>query len=215
MVNKKKLEKKLEEKFYYGYDNREEVLEAMIYFANHELHQKKAKDKNYSLRQEYTTPKEPFWKENVKRATQLYTQFYRFVDLNDIPSPRRNDPSHYFSYDIGMTEEEMQEQVEKKMLEMVKTKRLYIYPAGIYIARGIEEKATIFHQDDYELLCQLEELENTDKLEYYDKWITTKWQRALHANKKDDEFETIIKVYETFQERKRQIMQHIKKDDAR
>ena len=124
MVNKKKLEKKLEEKFYYGYDNREEVLEAMIYFANHELHQKKAKDKNYSLRQEYTTPKEPFWKENVKRATQLYTQFYRFVDLNDIPSPRRNDPSHYFSYDIGMTEEEMQVQVEKKMLEMVKTKRL-------------------------------------------------------------------------------------------
>ena len=215
MVNKKKLEKKLEEKFYYGYDNREEVLEAMIYFANHELHQKKAKDKNYSLRQEYTTPKEPFWKENVKRATQLYTQFYRFVDLNDIPSPRRNDPSHYFSYDIGMTEEEMQEQVEKKMLEMVKTKRLYIYPAGIYIARGIEEKATIFHQDDYELLCQLEELENTDKLEYYDKWITTKWQRALHADKKDDEFETINKVYETFQERKRQIIQHIKKDDAR
>ena len=215
MVNKKKLEKKLEEKFYYGYDNREEVLEAMIYFANHELHQKKAKDKNYSLRQEYTTPKEPFWKENVKRATQLYTQFYRFVDLNDIPSPRRNDPSHYFSYDIGMTEEEMQEQVEKKMLEMVKTKRLYIYPAGIYIARGIEEKATIFHQDDYELLCQLEELENTDKLEYYNKWITTKWQRALHADKKDDEFETINKVYETFQERKRQIIQHIKKDDAR
>ena len=54
-----------------------------------------------------------------------------------------------------------------------------------------------------------------DKLEYYDKWITTKGQRALHADKKDDEFEIINKVYEAFQERKRQIMQHIKKDDAR
>ena len=92
MVNKKKLEKKLEEKFYYGYDNREEVLEAMIYFANHELHQKKAKDKNYSLRQEYITSKEPFWKENVKRATQLYTQFYRFVDLNDILYDKNGRP---------------------------------------------------------------------------------------------------------------------------
>ena len=29
------------------------------------------------------------------------------------------------------------------------------------------------------------------------------------------EFEIINKVYEAFQERKRQIMQHIKKDDAR
>ena len=215
MISKQKLEKNLEEKFYYGYDNREEILESIIYFANHELHQEKAKDKNYSLRQEYTTSKEPFWKENVKRATQLYTQFYRFVDLNDIPSPRRNNPFNYFSYDIGMTQEEMQEQVEERMLEMVKTKKIYIYPAGIYIAREKEEKATIFHQDDYALLCQLEELEKTDKLEYYDKWITTKWQRALHADKKDDEFEIINKVYEAFQERKRQIMQHIKKDDAR
>ena len=215
MISKQMLEKSLREKFYYGYDNREEVLEAMIYFANHELHQKKAKDKNYSLRQEYTTSKEPFWKENVKRATQLYTQFYRFVDLNDIPSPRRNNPSHYFSYDIGMTQEEMQEQVEKRMLEMMETKKLNISLAGIYIPREMEGKYEAFHQDDYTLLCQLEELEKTDKLEYYDKWITTKWQRALHGDKKDDEFEIINKVYEAFQERKRQIMQHIKKDDAR
>ena len=126
MISKQKLEKNLEEKFYHGYDNREELLESIIYFANHELHQEKAKDKNYSLRQEYTTSKEPFWKENVKRATQLYTQFYRFVDLNDIPSPRRNNPFNYFSYDIGMTQEEMQEQVEERMLEMVKTKKIYI-----------------------------------------------------------------------------------------
>ena len=215
MISKQKLEKNLEEKFYHGYDNRQEILESVIYFTNHELHQKKAKNKNYSLRQEYITSKEPFWKENVKRATQLYTQFYRFVELNDIPSPKRNEPSHYFSYDIGMTQKEMQEYIEGKMLEMVKTKRLYIYPAGIYISREIEEKANAFHQDDYTLLCQLEELEKTDKLEYYDKWITTKWQRALHADKKDDEFEIINKVYEAFQERKRQIMQHVKKDVPR
>lgn len=215
MISKKKLEKNLEEKFYHGYDNREELLESIIYFANHELHQKKAKDKSYSLRQEYTSSKEPFWKENIKRATQLYMQFYRFVELNDIPSPKRNDPSHYFSYENEVTQEEMQKQIEQKMQEMLKRKKLYIYPAGIYIAREIEEKASIFHQDDYTLLCQLEELEKTDKLEYYDKWITTKWQRAVHADKRDGEFEIIKKVYEAFQERKRQIMQHIKKDDAR
>ena len=46
MISKQKLEKNLEEKFYHGYDNREELLESIIYFANHELHQEKAKDKN-------------------------------------------------------------------------------------------------------------------------------------------------------------------------
>ena len=43
MISKQKLEKSLREKFYYGYDNREEILESIIYFANHELHQEKAK----------------------------------------------------------------------------------------------------------------------------------------------------------------------------
>lgn len=213
MECKNGFEKIFEEKFYYGYNNRQELLEALIYFANHELHMKNSK---YSLKQQYQTPKQYFWEDMKKRASQLYLQFYRFVDLNDIPTHiKTQNPSSYFDYNIAINPNEIQEKVADTMKKMKEEGKINIYLAGIYFIRELEGKYG-FYQTEYDILCQLEALEKTDKLEYYDKWITAKCHRASNSNKQNEEVEIINKVYELFQKRKEQIKrQNLKSDQAR
>ena len=186
--------------FYHGIENKEEMKEGILYFSSREIYVKHQNEHWYKISNEMII------KEIIDLATSRYRQFYRFSILNDEYN-RCN-----FNVDYNKINQELQEKV-KELLEsgkMINTKagiffireesqRLNSMPYDVY-GRGLlgEQGWT---KQIYNILINLEKLENENILEYYECWMNTKLQRVVgRAN--TEEIRYTQRAYQLFQERK-------------
>lgn len=203
-------EKDYERFFHHGINNKEELKEGIICFANQEVY-----NNNQNL-DWYETPNSYFMKELIKKATGIYTQAVRFIDLND----RENS----LQYDVNKVQIEFL--IRTKIIELLQQNKMYESKAGIHFytqdfnklnggtvyvyGKGIDGEEG-WTKKIYKILKELDKLEKDDKLEYYDRWLQTKIARARDRENKE-ELEMLDKVYETFSKRKkRQKQAQIKK----
>ncbi len=186
--------------FYHGIENKEEMKEGILYFSSREIYEKHQNENWYKISNEMII------KEIIDLATSRYRQFYRFSILNDEYN-RCN-----FNVDYNKINQELQEKV-KELLEsgkMINTKagiffireesqRLnsmpyYVYGRGLLGEQGWTKQI-------YNILINLEKLENENILEYYECWMNTKLQRVVgRAN--TEEIRYTQRAYQLFQERK-------------
>ena len=183
--------------FYHGIENKEEMKEGILYFSSREIYEKHQNENWYKISNEMIIK---------ELATSRYRQFYRFSILNDEYN-RCN-----FNVDYNKINQELQEKV-KELLEsgkMINTKagiffireesqRLnsmpyYVYGRGLLGEQGWTKQI-------YNILINLEKLENENILEYYECWMNTKLQRVVgRAN--TEEIRYTQRAYQLFQERK-------------
>lgn len=194
--------------FYHGIENKEEMKEGILYFSSREIYEKHQNENWYKISNEMII------KEIIDLATSRYRQFYRFSILNDEYN-RCN-----FNVDYNKINQELQEKV-KELLEsgkMINTKagiffireesqRLnsmpyYVYGRGLLGEQGWTKQI-------YNILINLEKLENENILEYYECWMNTKLQRVVgRAN--TEEIRYTQRAYQLFQERKDKMMSNEK-----
>lgn len=193
-------EKDYERFFYHGIDNKEELKEGILCFANQEVY-----NNNQNL-DWYKTPNSYFINELLKRATSTYKQAVRFIDLND----RENS----LEYDVD--EKKIDLILRRKIIELIQRKTMYVSKAGVFFYTGHFEKLSGgigfeygkgltgeigWTKKIYGILKELNKLESDDKLEYYDRWLQTKIARA-RDRKNGEELEMLDEVYDTFIKRK-------------
>lgn len=182
--------------FFYGIDNREELLEGIIFFTNKELNLKYL---NMMDDKKLPTLTEKF--ENMLEASaRNYEQIYKFIDL--APDPIRAD--------VRLSEEERQKirQIVKDKIEQLDQKEQFIKTRrGIFCK--FEHKFSCSRNTKnwvnqiYKIVMGLNYLENNDYIEYYDKWLQVKVNRLENSGKYSSEaVQTIKDLYYKFRDKK-------------
>lgn len=189
-------QKNFEKYFFYGIDNRDELLEGIIFFTNKDLNTKYL---NIMDAKKLPSLKEKF-EEMIKSTAKNYEQIYKFIDL--VINPSRAD--------IRISEEEkrtIRRLVEDKIKQLdaddqfTKTKRA--------IFCKFENK---FMQNEnwvkqiYDILMRLNYLEKNDYIEYYDKWLQTKVNRLDNSGKYEKStLQPIKDLYNKFKDKKKEL----------
>lgn len=209
-------ETKLEKYFFYGLNDKEVVLNGIIFLANQIILRKEPMDKMYDI------PIEEKFKNLTDEAVSIYKQFFRFVNIHDTTIKSEEKMKQYFNYERE-NQEELQEKVQKRIKELIQENKIFITKAGLYFNK--EQEAYYYKEYSYanpnlennawwtrdvsELLYKLKELEKKDKIEYFDKWLLVKWQRTKHSEDNQKETEILEKAYKAFSERKKSLSQKI------
>ena len=107
--------------FFFGIENKSEVIEGILSFSASEMYTKKYPE----LRECYDIPNEQFESEIIQGALSTYRQFYRFVILND---ESNNDT-------FEVDEERLKEQLKKEMHQLRDEGKAMYARAGIYFVR--------------------------------------------------------------------------------
>lgn len=99
--------------FFDGIENREELLEGILYFS----YFNDVFKKNIEIQRETNDEKILTGKEEkemlVQRATEVYKQFHRFIELNDMPN--------IYNYKRAENLEEIEQKIRAKIEELLKT----------------------------------------------------------------------------------------------
>lgn len=168
------------EYFHHGIEDKEKVLEYIIYRALKKSHQNLSRQGNL-----YEIPNEEHLKEWIKLSEDKYTQFYRFVNLADNPQN--------ISYKTDNENEEVSKIVNNKIQNFIMQENVREYKAGYYFSREKEgefineEREYGFSNQQvgwpciiYEFLEELEQLENKNQDLYNLKWIKVRIIRAIN-----------------------------------
>ena len=205
-------EKDFERFFFYGIENKKALDLSVIFFSIIEIN-----SKIEGLQNLYDIPNEDLLNKIVILANNRYKQIERFINYND--------QEYNLKYRVDSVKTE---KIIKRMIEtLIQENLIMITKAGIYFnkyeicsqgysydvygdlrydyAKGLigEEAWT---RKIYNILINLEKLEKENILEYYDRWLFTKLQRAKSREDKQ-EIEKMEKVYKIFQERKQKQLQ--------
>lgn len=139
-VNKLLNNKTYDRFFLHGIDNKEDVIEGIIYYSLQEVY---ANHKNENL---YELSNEKLMSEIIEKAVPKYVQFYRFVVMND------KFTEHFENNDVNL--EQMKREIiqtirrllsdkrkiqikdEKGNYKSILLDRMVITKAGIYFTRG-------------------------------------------------------------------------------
>lgn len=215
-------EKRLEENCFYGFYDRGIILDAVIYYGNRNVSRK------IPLLERYNIPLKEKYNFLLQEATQMYKQFYRFVYMNDtIANTQYN--KKFFCYENEEEEKHIRNIVKKRLGEMIKQNKIFLSKAGIYFYREQEKyfcrecayeknysgEQVWWTEEVCKLLTSLKNLEKEDKIEYYDKWLYTKLQRAKNVDENPKEIKILEDIYNMFQQRKTNAFKKCKNDDAR
>ena len=175
--------------FLNGVDNKDELLDGIIFFA----HQDIAKDEI-----EKNTQNETTLSQVKEKAVKRCFQAHRFVDLNDRPG--------YLHYGIekeDVIKKKIEEKVESRIKQLKEEKKIEIengsinynirerfrfanYPGSSMTeskAKGGFFPYTIRHwtEDMSELLKSLENLEEENETKYYKLWLNTRIKRLENS----------------------------------
>ena len=220
--NKNKREKIFKSIFYHGFNDREKILDATIFFTNHILHMKTQMQDMYTISPEKRL-------ENLKdEAAKIFLQFYRFVYLNDEMSTDENGcykmtqkrKKKFFDYE-EIQAKDIRPLIEKRINGFLAEGKMMKTKAGIYFNRqqeayyyrpyynGADETPDDiwWTEEIYYLLSDIKDLEDIDKIEYYKAWIETKLQRAINCNYGQEKIDMIQQVKTSFENREKKLME--------
>lgn len=197
-------DKLFEKYFFYGLENRDVLLEGIIFYTNHDLN---VKYLNIPSGGEQPSIKEKF-KNLIEKTSRNCEQIYKFVDLVQ-------EEGNYSS-EIGEEEKtQIREQVFGKVKELDERGVFQKFKRGIFCTREFEhiyayenymtreEPPHKWTQEVYKTILQLNYLEENEPIEYYDKFLQAKLSRAKNKEGySEEELEKLEEVYRQFQERK-------------
>lgn len=172
-VNKLLKNKAYERFFLHGIENKEDVIEGIIYYSLVEVYANHEKENLYEL------SKEKLMKELIEKAVPKYVQFYRFIVMND--SFTKNFKNNYVDLERMKSDiiSAIHNLLNSKRLFQVRDKngnyttkqidRMVLTKAGIYFTRG-EIDAIGLNQNFYFEFKQSDKTENKDCIEsfYYE-----------------------------------------------
>lgn len=194
-----------EKYFFYGLENRDVLLEGIIFYTNHDLN---VKYLNIPTNEKQPSIKEKF-KNLIEKTSRNCEQIYKFVDLAQKPGNFKNE--------IG---EEEKAKIKQEVFDKVKqldergvfqklergifcTREFeYIYAYKNYMTR--EEPPHKWTEEVYKTILQLNYLEEKEPIEYYDKFLKAKLSRAKNTEGyPEEELKKIEEIYKNFQKMKR------------
>lgn len=190
--DRRKLQEGIKTYLYNEMPRQRTVLQAMMYIEFQKLFQEKYMQ--YASTHLYKVNKARQANILMQRTKAVYKQFFRFVILNNAKG----------IYQDQVKDEELEETLKSVLKESIISTQ-----AGIYFPREIVEKdmnADIKAKSIYQLMQKLQELEKTDPIEYYARWLDVKKHRAIQRADRE-EIESIEWIEKAFQDRKAQIIE--------
>lgn len=202
----------LEKYFFYGINDREGLLEGMIFFTNDDLNLIYL---NIMDDEKLPSLDEKF--ENlINSVSRNCEQIYKFVDLVQEP--------HEYKAEIDEeTKKRIRQDVFNKIKKLEQEEAFQKYRRGIFFKRSLEtnfyyckEPVYGWTNDVYKVILQLNELENKDPIEYYEKWLKVKMNRTKNKeNCSQEEIKQVEKAYGMFQERKSKAMKSQEQEEIK
>lgn len=199
-------DKLFERYFFYGLENREVLLEGIIFYTNSDLNTIYL---NIPSNGEQPSLKEKF-RNLVEKTSRNWEQIYKFADL----------VQEQGNYETEINEEkkgQIRQQVFDKVKQLDERGVFQKFKRGIFCTREFEsiyayqnpmtweDPPHKWTKEVYETVLQLNYLEENEPTEYYDKFLQAKLSRA--KNKEgypEEELENLKEVYKKFQERKKE-----------
>ena len=194
-------EKKFNQYFLHGLENRSDLLEGIMYYTNRGLTNKYLDLKDGEI---FPTTEEKI--EILKRETaKNYEQLYRFIYVLDGEDAR-------FDYHLRPEEKERIKQMVEETFQCLKDKEaLLFFKRGIFFndrgndgarvkgftydkARGIT-----WTRDVYKVIRQLEFIERADGYQHYKRWLQAKIMRLKESNQyPETKINRMEEIYEKF-----------------
>ena len=177
-------QKMFEQYFFYGMENRQTLLEGIIYYTNEALTEKYLALEG-GERFPSTDEKIEIWK---RKAITNYAQLYKFLNIAEGEDTR-------FDFNLDFQErKEVEENVEAVIQNLIKNEKLLFFKRGIFYkqdAQKEEERFKTFDvlhgftwaKDVYTILQQLGFMERRNYHEYYGKWLQAKISRLRISGK--------------------------------
>lgn len=191
-------EKKFDQYFLHGMENRYDLLEGIMYYTNRDL---TAKYLELVNGENFPTTGEKL--EILKReTTKKYEQLYRFIYVLDGEDAR-------FDYTLRAEEEEqINEMVEDTLQGLIDKEELLFFKRGIFFndrtndAKGFtydKVRGYTWTGEVYKVLQQLEFMERIDGYQYYKRWLQAKICRLKVSNQYPKEkISKLEEIYENF-----------------
>lgn len=203
-------EKKFDQYFLHGLENRYDLLEGIMYYTNRDLTNKYL---GLSEGENFPTSEEKI--KILKRETaKNYEQLYRFIYVLDGEDAR-------FDYHLRPEEKEKINQMVEETFQCLKDKKALLFlKRGIFFndrgnddagVRGLtydKAKGITWTGDVYKVIQQLQFIERTDCYQYYKRWLQAKIGRLKESNQYPEEkIKKIEEIYENFLNTKPRIEQ--------
>lgn len=199
--------------FFYGLENKDEIVKAIIVnvarqrVGTHNSLDENTEKMNYEI--------------DAECMLNLIVQLERFTTLHDDPNNR-----HYFYQDLDINSQSVNQMFNKNLKQL--SERGAIVPcryrplSGIYYAdrkphwdgqftgeemyNFLKSNSGWAQEEVYGILVYLEELEQSNKFQYYSLFIDSKYARAIDRyqrgiTKDESEKREILKVYKEFLKR--------------
>lgn len=184
--------KKFKRFFFFGIENKREMIEGILYFSYQKVYQKHQSGE----REWRETLKKQIENEILQEAIGPYQQFYRFVILNDEPKTKDEIMSQ-----MSIEKEELKQQLEQEIQLLKAEKKILDTNAGLFFARerenlldskpyyiygkGIQGEEA-WTKQVYGILENLEKLEQQDKEEYQGYFWLAKLARAINRHNREE-----------------------------
>ena len=208
LLKKYKLNRKHFEKyFFYGIDNRGPILEGIVHRVCRDLNNKYTR---YLEERKKLPSKEEKLEALRNRVVDIYRQLYTFLNVVEEDDKR-------FDCHLTNTEEtRVRNAVDTKINKMLKDNMLLIYPRGIFVKdkpdddskkRNLEvynSREHIWTDEMYEVLKQLEIMEELWNQEYYRNWLEAKFSRLKTKGYEEGKLDELKKPFKKYLEKRKE-----------
>ena len=195
-VNKKYFRKY----FFYGIDNRQPILEGIIYDSCRDLNEKYLK---LETGEKFPSKEEKI--EELRRHTFIkYKQLYKFLNVIE------EDDKRFNSNLTSEEEDRVKSIVDTAIDEMQNNGMLLVFKRGIFVKdRPDEKNPIVYNKDEHiwtdemcDVLKQLEYLEELDKQDYYKAWLEAKFSRLECKGYKPSELDELKQPFKRYLQEK-------------
>lgn len=178
--------------FTHEFDNIQGALDGIIFYTNHEIQQKERLSSSYKIKSEDKI------KKLINNTLKNCIHFFRFTEILDDSNIEydceviKNGNRVYEQINL----EKLEQKVQKRIEELIKTQKINITKAGLYYTREEEayyKKAYAYQtnlqeynsawwtEDLFSAIKYLRELEKRDENNYYDTWVHCKIEREKNS----------------------------------
>ncbi len=194
--------------FFYGIDNRQPILEGIIYDSCRDLNEKYLK---LESGEKFPSKEEKI--EELRRHTFIkYKQLYRFLNVIE------EDDKRFNSSLTSEEEDRVKNIVDTAIDEMQNNGMLLNLKRGIFVKdRPDEKNPKVYNKNEHiwtdeicDVLKQLEYLEELDKQDYYKAWLEAKFSRLKCKGYNPSELDELKQSYQKYfqkQESQKEIQQ--------
>lgn len=174
--------------FTHEFENMQDAINGIIFYTNHDIHQKEALLNNHKIKTEIKIKK-------LKDETlNNCVHFFRFTEVLD----NSNFEEDYNNIKNGtkvykqINTEEIQKTVQNRIDELIEEQKIQVWSAGLYFTRqeeayykrsyayqtNLQEYNSAWWTEDLFLAIKyLKDLEECDENTYYDTWVHCKIER--------------------------------------